>query len=137
MAGSDNAAHDAVQAAESSTRTAADLLERIAGRFGGRASAQAVFGEPVERGEVTVIPVAAAVFGFGGGAGQERGTGRSGDGGGGGAVARPIGFIEVSGGTAVFKPVRGPLRDVVVPLAAVLAAAGLARIFRAVARRRR
>jgi uncharacterized spore protein YtfJ len=137
MTGSGDTAQDAAWAAESSTSTAADLLERLAGRLGGRASARAVFGEAVERDGVTVIPVAAAVFGFGGGTGQEREAGRSGDGGGGGAVARPIGFIEISGGTAVFKPVRDPLRDFLVPAVAVLAATGVARISRALFSRRR
>ncbi len=124
----------AVEAADSAPHSAAVLLERLAERLGGKASAAAVFGEPIERDGVTVIPVAAAAFGFGGGTGRETGTGRSGDGGGGGAVARPIGFIEISGGTAVFKPVRDPLRDIVMPLAALLAATTTIRIARALTR---
>jgi len=44
-----------------------ELLERIGQTVGRRAQASAVFGEPVQREVVTVIPVAKARFGFGGG----------------------------------------------------------------------
>jgi uncharacterized spore protein YtfJ len=39
-----------------------------------------VFGEPIERGGVTVIPVANVTGGFGGGRGDQRGNGTSGGG---------------------------------------------------------
>lgn len=101
---------DALKAAGASTEAATRLLERVAARLGGRAAVSAVFGEPVVREDVTVIPVASARFGFGGGATQEDGDGRSneGGGGGGGATARPLGFIEISKGTAVYRPIRPP-----------------------------
>jgi hypothetical protein len=34
------------------------FLERLAERIGGRASVKAVFGEPTDRGDLTVVPIA-------------------------------------------------------------------------------
>ncbi len=53
-----------------SADAAAALLERVVDRIGARASVTAVFGEPVVREKVTVVPVARIAFGFGGGAGR-------------------------------------------------------------------
>ncbi|MCF3132294.1 spore germination protein GerW family protein [Streptomyces olivochromogenes] len=102
------------------------LLERLADKLGARASVAAVYGEPVTRDGVTVIPVARVGFGFGGGTGREIGTAKTaktaeGGGGGGGLEARPLGFIEIKDGTAVYKPIRDPWTDVALPLVAVLA----------------
>jgi uncharacterized spore protein YtfJ len=102
-----------------SAELATDLLDRLGERVGGRASAAAVFGEPIERDGVTVIPVASVAYGFGGRNGAASTGRRAGEGGGGGAT-RPIGFIEISGGTAVFKPTRDPLLDFVVSLVSLL-----------------
>jgi hypothetical protein len=49
-------------------RLVEDLLERIGESVGHRAQVSAVFGEPVERGSLTVIPVARARFGSAGAA---------------------------------------------------------------------
>jgi hypothetical protein len=63
-----------------------ELLRRIGQAVGDKADVSAVFGEPVEREGITVIPVAKARFAFGGGAGaHER---ESSGGGGGGADQR-------------------------------------------------
>jgi len=43
---------------------------RLADRIGARVSVKTVFGEPVERDGITVIPVAKVRWGFGGGAGR-------------------------------------------------------------------
>ncbi|MFF3325148.1 spore germination protein GerW family protein [Streptomyces sp. NPDC002889] len=117
----------------------ATLLERLADKLGGRASVTAVYGEPVTRDGITVIPVARVGFAFGGGAGQEISTARTGEGGGGGGgvEARPLGFIEIREGTATYKPIRAPWTNVVVPLAALLAGATVPRILRSLARRHR
>ncbi|MBQ1090454.1 sporulation protein [Streptomyces sp. B93] len=119
------------------------LLERLADKLGGRASVTAVYGEPVTAQGVTVIPVAEVGFGFGAGAGREVGKDRTGKdksgeggGGGGGAAARPVGFIEIKDGTATYKPLRDPWTDVLVPLAALLAALTVPRLTRHLARRR-
>jgi len=95
-----------------------ELLQRIGETVGDRAKASAIFGEPVEREGIIVIPVAKARFGFGGGGGgRKQGPGR---GGGGGAVVSPLGYIEVCDGTAQFKRIRRPA-----DLLAVVATASL------------
>ena len=83
-----------------------EFIERLAERIGARAQASAVFGEPVERGGVTVIPVAKATWGVGGGSGEK--AGEHGLGGGGGMAIAPLGYIEVRDEGAVFKPIRDP-----------------------------
>ena len=82
------------------------FIERLAERFGQRAQASAVFGEPVERSGVTVIPVAKATWGVGGGSGEK--AGEHGLGGGGGMSVAPLGYIEVRDTGAEFKPIRDP-----------------------------
>lgn len=82
------------------------LLEWLAERIGGRARADAVFGPPVEHGPVTAIPVARVRWGIGGGGGEDRqGAGASGSGGGGGVAADPVGYIEITGAGATFRPI--------------------------------
>lgn len=85
----------------------AQFVDQLASRVGGSARAEIVYGVPVERGSVTVIPVARVRYGFGGGRGtnQERARGE-GSGGGGGAKVTPAGFIEVREDGAVFHPIR-------------------------------
>ena len=53
----------------SGSALADELLQRLGETIGGKANVSTLFGEPVEREGVTVIPVAKARFGFGGGAG--------------------------------------------------------------------
>jgi uncharacterized spore protein YtfJ len=81
-----------------------DLVERLAKRVGGSMRASAAFGKPVERGGVTVIPVARARWAFGAGSGGDE-TQRGG-GGGGAATVKPVGYIEVRKTGAVYKPIR-------------------------------
>jgi uncharacterized spore protein YtfJ len=93
------------------SQLANELLERIGAAVGRKADASTVFGDPVQREGVTVIPVAKARFGFGGGGGSgtrqsdPEGMG-SGGGGGGGVAVAPIGYIEVHDGSAEFKRIR-------------------------------
>ncbi|MET7698736.1 spore germination protein GerW family protein [Streptomyces sp. NPDC005485] len=112
----------AVAATAATDGIAARLLEGLAERFGGRASVAAVFGEPVTREGVTVIPVARAAFGFGGGTarGVRRFASGEGGGGGGGCETRPLGFIELRDGSATYHRIRDPWTDVVAPLATLL-----------------
>jgi uncharacterized spore protein YtfJ len=97
----------------------------------------------VERGEVTVIPVAKARWGFGGGGGGhpsvradgapvERPPGPAGEGGGGGGglVVAPVGFIEVRDDGARFRRIVD--QQTIVGLTA-LALVGLAIAWRLVA----
>jgi uncharacterized spore protein YtfJ len=109
------------------------LLERIGEAVGGRANVSSVFGEPVERDGITVIPVARARFGFGGGGGGGPGEDESGSGGGGGggAMVSPAGYIELKDGTAQFRRITGPLDVLALAGAAAIVALALARIARA------
>jgi hypothetical protein len=89
----------------------ARFLEGIAERIGARASVTAVFGEPVERGDITVIPVARVRWGFGGGqgeGGEAAGPTGRGSGGGGGAAADPVGYVEIGPAGAIFRPIVPP-----------------------------
>ena len=78
------------------TGSADSFIGTKAEKLGAVARAATVFGEPVERDGITVIPVAKARWGFGGGAGQrkeEGGRGKQEDGaGGGGGVQVSPGF---------------------------------------------
>ena len=84
--------------------SAEKFIGGMAERLGAAARADAIFGEPVERDGVTVIPVARARWGFGGGLGRRKDE--DGAGGGGGALVNPIGFIELKNGAAQFRPIR-------------------------------
>ena len=102
------------------------FLEGIAERIGARASVTAVFGEPVERGDITVIPVARIRWGFGGGqgeGGEAAGPTGSGSGGGGGAAADPVGYVEIGPAGAIFRPIVPPYPSPLFLLAAGITAA--------------
>jgi uncharacterized spore protein YtfJ len=130
------------------------FVERIAERVGARASVRAVFGDPIERDGITIIPVARVRWGFGGGAGngpiavgpgldgegapaREAGDGSqpgSGSGGGGGAAADPVGYIEIGPEGATFRPITSALPSPGFLLAAgattALVLRGLSRLIR-------
>ena len=128
---------EAQQQAEASVAgPAAEVLERLAEKLGSKASVSAVFGEPVERSGITIIPVARVGFGFGAGAGRGRKQAEVAQGGGGGASAAPVGYIEIKDGNAVFRPIRDPVVDVVVPLATLVAGFAAPRMVRRLLRRR-
>ena len=80
------------------------FIGTMAEKLGAVAKAATVFGEPVERDGVTVIPVAKARWGFGGGAGRSKDE--DGAGGGGGVTVTPVGFIEITNHEANFRPIR-------------------------------
>ena len=82
----------------------ARFIGGMAEKLGAAARAATIFGDPVERDGVTVIPVARARWGFGGGVGRR--NDEDGAGGGGGAQVSPIGFIELKNGQAEFRPIR-------------------------------
>jgi uncharacterized spore protein YtfJ len=108
-----------------------ELLQRIGQTVGDGAKVSTVFGEPIEREGITVIPVARARFGFGGGGGGAYDEeGGAGGGGGGGGVVSPVGYIEVRGGTAEFKRISSPVDLVAVVVAGALAALALKRLLR-------
>lgn len=98
----------------SSSAGPSTLVERLARYFGTSINAQTIYGTPVEKDGVTVIPVARAQYGFGGGGGEKTGAGEGG-GGGGGVNLVPVGYIEIAAGKAQFRRIRGSA----VPLVAV------------------
>jgi uncharacterized spore protein YtfJ len=105
----------------------ARLVERIAERIGGVATTSAVFGTPVERDGITVVPVAKLRWGFGAGGGSGTSSGEeagSGGGGGGGVLAAPIGYISIVDGRAEFQPIREPMRGLT--NAPIILASGMA-----------
>lgn len=128
------------------------FVERMAERVGGKASVRAVFGEPIERDGLTIIPVARVRWGFGGGAGRgpiavgpgtgegtserliDEGISGAGSGGGGGVAADPVGYLEIGPDGATFKPIISPMPSPGFMLAAGATAAlvlrGLARLLR-------
>jgi uncharacterized spore protein YtfJ len=107
------------------------LLERLISHVGGHARVQAVFGDPVERDGVTVIPVARVRWGVGGGGGSA--PEGSGSGGGGGVTADPIGYIEITSAGASFRPIARSLGAATILAFAIAAAI----VLRALARFRR
>jgi len=115
------------EAGEDVVSAAQETIERIAEKLGASVRASKVYGDPVERGDVTVIPVARARWGFGGGGGRGK-RGEPGTGGGGGAVMTPIGYIEIRGdGTTRFRRTSAT-RDVVA-IAGVSTLASLAAVW--------
>jgi Sporulation protein YtfJ (Spore_YtfJ) len=101
-----------------------ELLERIGQTVGDKANVSTVFGDPVEREGVTVIPVAKARFGFGGGGGSGAREGQEGSGGGGGGGA----YVEVRAAGAEFKRIQSPMDMLAFVAAASLAVLALKRL---------
>ena len=97
-----------------------ELLSMLAERIGGRLGAATVFGAPVERDGVTVVPVAVARFGIGAGGGSDPSKGQEGEGGGGGGVVAPTGYIELKDGRSRYVPVVHPARMLALVLGAVV-----------------
>ena len=98
-----------------------DLLSALADRIGGRLNASTVYGEPIERDGVTVVPVTAVRIGIGAGGGTDPAKGQEGEGAGGGGTAMPAGYIELKGGRSRFVPVVHPLRMAALVCGTVLA----------------
>ena len=88
----------------------------------------ATLSDTTETPAIPVIPVAKVRYGFGGGSGSDtsdEGGGSKHDegfGGGGGVMASPLGFIEISDGSAEFKRIHDPMSSVPVILASAFAA---------------
>ncbi|MDB5271419.1 MAG: hypothetical protein JWP58_4459 [Hymenobacter sp.] len=101
-------------AALSNSALTPSVAERLAQLLSSSVNAQTIYGTPVERDSVTVIPVAQAAYGFGGGSGTGPNA-QGGTGGGGGVRLKPVGFIELKKGRSRFRPIRRS----VVPLVAV------------------
>jgi uncharacterized spore protein YtfJ len=105
-----------------------EMLSMLAERIGARLGAATVFGEPVERDGVTVVPVAVARFGLGAGSGADPGKGQEGEGGGGGGAVAPTGYIELKEGRSRYVPVVHPFRMLALVLGAVIAGLAIVRV---------
>ena len=137
MAAEESKARDeATHAAEAGL--AGQFLERLAERIGGHANVRAVFGEPIERGDLVVVPVARVRWGVGGGSGSgvsaSGSDSGSGSGGGGGAAADPVGYLEIRPTGATFVPIAPPYPGQLFVLTAGLAAAFILRALARVVR---
>ena len=110
---------------EAEADVADERLNKFMKALGGTASAKAVFGTPVEKDGVTVVPVARVRYGGGGGGGRGAGRKKKGDAGdaeqvgyghGGGVQAAPVGYIELSGGRATYRRIADPARPMAIAL---------------------
>ena len=127
MAGSVPERADAGPIAPRVMAAARDSLSAMGGRT--------VYGEPIERGDVTVIPASRVWGGSGGGGGSGSGPDGHdmGEGGGGGLgiTARPVGAFVITADNARWEPAVDPTRmaamRVVVGLGAIWAWRSVAR----------
>jgi uncharacterized spore protein YtfJ len=155
---------DISAAIEAATRAGAggpmdDFLARLAEKVGAQANVNAVFGEPIEREGIVVVPVAKVRWGFGGGAGSRpvpaaalagaatdgaagepgiddgAAAAGSGQGGGGGVTADPIGWLEIGPDGAEFKPIVPAMPSPAFMLAATFGASMLIRALARLLRR--
>lgn len=118
---------------------AARMLASVIEGFRGQFTTRMVYGEPVSRDGVTVIPAATLRFAFGAGGsgggvqrpameGQEpRASYGSGGGGGGAGRMSPAGFIEISDRGARWVPVEPSPQEVALRLALLVTLLLLAR----------
>ena len=97
-----------------------NFIERVASVLGQNASVKKVFGEPIQSGEKTIIPVARVAYGFGGGYGKGKKKkskakeedeksgaetpGGEGAGGGGGLNVTATGIYEITPTSTRFIP---------------------------------
>jgi uncharacterized spore protein YtfJ len=109
------------QAEQVPRRRADELIAGLADRLGARFGVSSVFGEPVQRDGVTVIPVATVRFGFGGGTGSDPAKQQEGEGAGGGGSLTASGYIELKDGRTRFVPIVRPERMVALAFLAMLA----------------
>ena len=77
-------------------------VDEILSKAGSSAAVKRVFGDPIERDGVMIVPVARVMQGGGGGSGRsEEGEG---DGGGFGVIARPVGVYRIEDGRVSWVP---------------------------------
>ncbi len=107
---------------EAQAGAADDKFSKLVEALGGTASAQTVFGAPVERDGVTVVPVARVRYGVGGARGLGRkkhdvgGGDHVGYGQGGGVQVAPVGYIELRDGGVSYRRIDDPVRPMPVLL---------------------
>jgi hypothetical protein len=106
------------------------MLERVAERVAS-ADARTIYGAPIERNGMTVIPVARVRYGFGGGMGRKQSAGDEGTGAGGGVNVTPVGYIEMSHDKVRFRRIRTPPSPALVAFGIGLSMLLLSRVLRA------
>jgi len=109
------------------------VLERLADSLGAKATVDAVYGDPIRQGDMTIVPVARVRWGLGGGGGTSEGPGQepaSGSGAGGAVLADPVGHLEIGPMGATFRPIPVRLSPALILASGVTAAL----LLRAVAR---
>ncbi len=111
------------------------FIRQLAEKLGASTTAKTIYGDPIERGNVTVIPVAKILCGFGGGEGDKDGQG--GAGGGGGVKVTPVGYIELKDGGSKFRPIRNSATTIALLVAGGVAGVLLARGLRSLLRSNR
>jgi uncharacterized spore protein YtfJ len=125
----------AIREAENASVGFAHVVEQLAKTIGAHSHADTIFGAPITRDGVTVVPVARVIGAFGAGTGsgggrrstdgasdgdgaadgdgeartQARAAGGGGIGGGGGFMVSPVGLIEIRPEGARFKKLDQPL----------------------------
>ncbi|HLH60349.1 MAG TPA: spore germination protein GerW family protein [Ktedonobacteraceae bacterium] len=91
-----------------------NILKRLAGSITGSVRTRTIFGTPVEKDGITVIPVARARWATGsaGNAQKDANEDHNGEGitGDGGVNIIPAGYVEVRDGRARFHPIYDPAR---------------------------
>ena len=103
-------AETAIREAESANVGFTHVVEQLAKTIGGHSHADTIFGAPVTRDGVTVIPVARVIGGFGAATtGAAPAEAKSGVGGGGGFMVTPVGMIEIRPEGARFRKLEAPL----------------------------
>jgi uncharacterized spore protein YtfJ len=131
----DKSTEAAIREAETTNVGFAHVVEQLAKTIGAHSHADTIFGAPVTRDGVTVIPVARVIGGFAAGTGSGGGQNNSSDnsgsststnqepragagggiGGGGGFMVTPVGMIEIRPEGARFRKLEqslGPWSDV-------------------------
>jgi len=93
-----------------------------------------VFGDPIQHGDVLIVPVARVRGGAGGGSGTDATKEESGSGGGGGFDAAPAGVFVVKNGSVSWQPALDVTRIVV---GGQMVAVVVALVLRSILRRRR
>jgi uncharacterized spore protein YtfJ len=77
-------------------------------------TARRVYGEPIEKDGVTVIPAAAIRGGGGGGEGEGPDTGSTGSGAGFGMTGRPVGAYRIKDGEVAWVPAADTTKVIVI-----------------------
>lgn len=116
------------------TGPAMHAIEQTVGRLFNSARVDAIFGEPIERGNVTIIPCAEVTLGLGMGSGanpQDKNTPGMGEGVGGGAAARgrPVAVIVMTREGVKVKPIVNVTRVVGAVFSTIGSALLLLRVF--------